>query len=112
MMSKHYAALSGATEDVQMPFELSGMHVDRKPPAVHREPAELSGMSFELPPIQPRPAPAHLTPQYPPPPTNLGAISKPKTSRRPLGGAILYAGGFAILAGIVYATSKFLREED
>ena len=111
-MNRHYAALSGANEDVKMPFELSGMHVDRKPPKVMREPADLSGIGFGASPVQPRPAPIHLTAQ--PSPSNLGSISEPATARRKLGalGVIGWGGAFVLLAGIAFYGSRFLGEDD
>jgi hypothetical protein len=112
MMNRHYAALSGANEDVVMPFELSGMHVDRRPPEVVREATELSGIGFgAAPPIQPRPAPVHYTAQ---PQSNLGSIYPPTTARRKLGalGVIGWTGAFFALAAVAFYGSRFFEEDD
>jgi hypothetical protein len=89
MMKKHYT-LKGEPDEVTMPFELSGMMVDRKPAQRTNNAQGFSGIGFEPP----------------------GSINAPKTARRPLAGAVAYAGGFAALAAITYYAMRFLNEED
>lgn len=118
MMKKHYT-LKGEPDEVTMPFELSGMMVDRKPAQRTNNAQGFSGMGFEPPEVKPRPAPAEFTfkqpsayPPQQPVTANLGSINAPKTARRPLAGAVAYAGGFAALAAITYYAMRFLNEED
>lgn len=116
-MRKHYE-LKGTPDEVTMPFELSGMMVDRKPAQRTNNTQSFSGIGFEPPEVRPRPAPPEFTfkqpSAYPPKqaaPANLGSITAPMTAKRPLGGAVAYAGGFAALAAVTYFAMKFMNEE-
>jgi len=117
MMRKHYE-LKGTPDEVKMPFELSGMMVDRKPAQHTNTGQSFSGIGFEAPEVMPRPAPPEFTfkapTSYPPntPAATLGSLAKPKTSKRPLAGGIAYAGGFVALASVAYFTMRFLNEDD
>lgn len=127
MMNRHYAALNGASEDVEMPFERSGMMVDRKPAQASRVGSSMSGIGFEPPQVRPRPAPPEFTIRQPTMPTptqtapmpnanhNLGSISKPKVANRRLNGLkgwAVYGSAFAAIMGLTYMTHRYLNQED
>jgi hypothetical protein len=122
MMNRHYAAMNGTAEDVEMPFELSGMMVDRRPAKAAREPISMSGIGFEPPEVRPRPAPPELTfrqpPVYPPQqqaPVNLGSIDRPRVAGgnlRGLKGWVAYGGLFAAIMGLTFMGHRYLNQED
>ena len=139
MMNRHYAALNGASEDVEMPFEKSGMMVDRKPATASRVSSSMSGIGFEPPQVRPRPAPPEFTIRQPPtsptpsqtaPPGyhfmpygtlmananhNLGSISKPKVAKSRLNGLkgwAMYGSAFLGIMGLTYMTHRYLNQED
>ena len=128
MMNRHYAALNGTAEDVEMPFELSGMMVDRKPAQASREPIAMSGIGFEPPQVRPRPAPPEFTVKqpsaYPPPQpeapmpqpaANLGSIQSPKIARgnlRGLKGWAMYGTAFAAIMTLTFMGHRYLNQED
>lgn len=116
MMKKHYE-LGRTPDEVKMPFENSGMMVDRKPAQTRREPSDFSGINLDPPKVAARPAPPEFTinpPQYPPTTRGIGSISKPQTSRK-LGGvasAGIYLGAFAGLAYVTYKAATYLSDGD